>query len=69
MSQFTRRELGAALTASTGLLALKPQAVRAQSTNPEDELKASRDQLRDAANQLDRFPLAMDVEPATIFKP
>ncbi len=69
MSQLTRRELAAALTASTTLLAAKPQAVHAQSTNPEDELKASRAQLRDIADQLDRFPLPMDVEPATTFKP
>jgi hypothetical protein len=71
MSKFTRRELAAALSTSAVLLA-RPQA---QSTaqplpaNPDDELKASRTQIRDNADQLDKFPLPMSAEPATTFKP
>jgi hypothetical protein len=30
---------------------------------------AARAQLRDNADQLDKFPLPMDAEPATTFKP
>ena len=37
--------------------------------NPDEELKASRAQLRDNADQLDKFPLPMAAEPATTFKP
>jgi hypothetical protein len=68
MNPFTRRELAAALTGTAALLAQNPP-LRAQSSNPEDELKASQAQLRDNADQLDKFPLPITVEPATIFKP
>jgi hypothetical protein len=71
MSKFTRRELAAALSTSAVLLA-RPQAPTPPQTlpaNAEDELKASRAQLRDNADQLDKFPLAMSAEPATTFKP
>jgi hypothetical protein len=37
--------------------------------NADEELKASRAQLRDNADQLDKFPLPMSTEPATTFKP
>jgi hypothetical protein len=74
MTKFTRRELAAALSMSAVLLAplqAQPQ-VQAQApalaANPDDELKASRAQLRDNADQLDKFPLPMAAEPATIFK-
>ncbi|MGP0074180.1 MAG: hypothetical protein ACLPWF_19885 [Bryobacteraceae bacterium] len=62
MSKFTRRELAAALSTSAVLLGQVPPP-------PGDELKTSRDQLRDSADQLDKFPLPMTAEPATIFKP
>jgi hypothetical protein len=75
MSKFTRRELAAALSTSTLLLA-RPQAQPAAPAppatppvTPDDELKASRAQLRDNADQLDKFPLPMSTHPATIFKP
>ncbi len=71
MSKFTRRELAAALSTSAVLLA-RPQAQApplALPANPEEELKAAQAQLRDNAGQLDKFPLPMDAEPATTFKP
>ncbi|MGA2878604.1 MAG: hypothetical protein ABSG13_06605 [Bryobacteraceae bacterium] len=69
MSKFTRRELAAALSTSAVLLA-RPQAqTPPQAPSPDDELKASRAQLRDNADQLDKFPLPMAAEPATAFKP
>jgi hypothetical protein len=70
MSKFTRRELAAALSTSAVLLA-RPQAAPplALPANPEEELKAAQAQLRDNAAQLDKFPLPMDAEPATTFKP
>jgi hypothetical protein len=70
MSKFTRRELAAALSTSAVLLA-RPQAPSAPAlpANPAEELTASRAQLRDYADQLDKFALHMDAEPATTFKP
>jgi hypothetical protein len=71
MSKFTRRELAAALSTSAVLLA-RPQVqppAPALPANPDEELKASRAQLLDNAGQLDKVPLAMAAEPATIFKP
>jgi hypothetical protein len=67
MSKLTRRQLTAALSTSAVLLA-SPQ-VAAPPANPDDELKASRTQLRDNADQLDKFPLPMATEPATTFRP
>ena len=70
MNKFTRRELAAGFATSAVLLA-RPQAqpsVQPIPTNPDDELKAVRAQLHDAADQLDKFPLPMSTEPATIFK-
>jgi hypothetical protein len=71
MSRFTRRELAAALSTSAVLLARPqaPTAAPALPANAGEELTASRAQLRDNADQLDKFPLPMDVEPATTFKP
>jgi hypothetical protein len=71
MSNFTRRELAAALSTSAVLLA-RPQAqpqTRPLPANPDEELKASRAQLQDSADQLDKFPLPMSTEPATTFRP
>jgi hypothetical protein len=62
MSRLTRRELAAALSTSAVLLAQTQPP-------PEDESKASRDQLRANADALDKFPLSMSAEPATVFKP
>jgi hypothetical protein len=75
MNKFTRRELAAGLSASAVLLARpqpqspgQPQA-EALPANPDEELKASRAQFRDTADQLDKFPLPMSTEPATTFRP
>jgi hypothetical protein len=69
MSKFTRRELAAALSTSTVLLA-RPQGQPAPpAATPDDELAAARSQFRDNANLLDKFSLPMAVEPATTFKP
>jgi hypothetical protein len=67
MSKLTRRELAAALSTSAVLLA-QPQA-QPLPANSDEELKASRAQLRDDADQLDKFPLPMSAEPATTFRP
>jgi hypothetical protein len=63
MSRFTRRQLAAALSTSAVLLA------QPQPESPDEELKTSRAQLRDNADQLDKFPLPMSAEPAVTFKP
>jgi hypothetical protein len=69
MSRLTRRELAAALSTSAVLLAQpSPQAQPAPASS-DDELKISRAQLHDNADQLDKFPLPMSTEPATVFKP
>lgn len=62
MSKLTRRELAAVLSTSTVLLAQAPPSAN-------DETTASVAQNRDLAGELDRFPLPMTAEPATIFKP
>jgi hypothetical protein len=76
MSKLTRRELAATLSTSAVLLARPQAAPQTQPlpanplpTNPDDELKASRAQLHDGAEQLDKFPLPMPTEPATTFRP
>jgi hypothetical protein len=66
MSKFTRRELAAALSTS-GILLARPQA-QPLPANSDEELKAARAQLHDNADQLDKFPLPMATEPATMFK-
>jgi hypothetical protein len=70
MSRLTRREVAAALSTSAVLLA-RPQTATspAAAANPDEELKTSRDQLRNNADLLDKFPLPMSSEPATTFKP
>jgi hypothetical protein len=62
MSKLTRRELAAALSTSAVLLAQVPPSA-------DDELKTSIAQLRENAEQLDKFPLPMATEPATTFRP
>lgn len=69
----TRRHLMLATPAA--LLAQPPQPPQqlpAQPpipASPEQELSAARDQLQRAAGQLAKVPLAIDAEPACIFKP
>ena len=67
MSKLTRRELAAAL--STGALATSAVALAQVEPSADDESKTARAQLRENADQLDKFPLPMTAEPATIFKP
>ena len=67
MSNLTRRELAAAL--STGTLAAPGILLGQPQPAPADEMTAVRTQLHDNADQLDKFPLPMAAEPATIFKP
>jgi len=71
MNKFTRRELAAALSTSAVLLAQPPAQTPTQPlpANPAEELQATQAQLRDNAGQLDKFPLPMSTEPATVFKP
>ena len=65
-SKITRRELAAAVTASTALLAQQPPAPLPQ--NPEEELKAARDQIHQASELLAKFDIPMSIEPAVHFK-
>jgi hypothetical protein len=71
MSKFTRRELAVALS-TTAIAFGRPQA-QAQpqppAANSEEELKAARAEVRDNAEQLDKFALPLSAEPATTFKP
>jgi hypothetical protein len=69
MSKFTRRELAAALSTSAVLLAQGPPPAQDLPANPDEDLQAVRAQLRGNADQLDKFPLPMATEPATMFKP
>lgn len=62
MDKLTRRELAAVLAASPVLLAQAPRSANEETT-------ASIAENRDMAGELDRFPLPMTAEPATIFKP
>ncbi|MBZ5611998.1 MAG: hypothetical protein LAP38_27375 [Acidobacteriia bacterium] len=64
--KLTRRQLAAALSSSAALLAQAPLPPLPQ--NPDEELKAARDQNRQIGEQLARFPLPMSTEPATRFK-
>ena len=69
--RLTRREAAIALSASTALLAQMPAQTPAQPPlpqNADDELKASRDQLAQSAQQLAKFDLPMATEPAAHFK-
>lgn len=67
MLKFTRREIAtSALSASAALLAQAPAPPIPQ--NPDDELKAARESLRQNSEQLAKFPLPMYTEPAAHFK-
>jgi len=71
MNKFTRRELAAVVSTSAVLLAQPPPPPLPATppSSPDDELKAVRVQLRETADQLDKFPLPMSTEPATTFRP
>ena len=66
-TKFTRRQLAAALSASTVLLAQAP-GPRPLPSNPEEELKAVKDSIQQNFEQLDKFDLPMFTEPAAHFK-
>ena len=70
-AKFTRREIATALSASTVLLgqASVPPPPQNSPPNPDDELKAARDSIRQNSEQLAKFPLSMSTEPAVHFKP
>jgi len=65
-TKFTRREIATALSASAVLLA-QPSAPPLPQ-NPEEELKAARDTIRQNSEQLAKFPLPMSTEPCVHFK-
>jgi len=64
--KFTRRQIATALSASAVLAAQTPPPPLPQ--NPDDELKAARDSIRQNSEQLAKFPLPMSTEPAVHFK-
>lgn len=66
--KLTRRALTLALTASTTALAQNPPAPPPLPQNPDEELRAAKDQLAQSAQALARFDLPMATEPATHFK-
>jgi hypothetical protein len=63
-AKLTRRQLAAVPAAA--LLAQTPNPPIPQS--PDEELKAAREQNRQIAEQLAKFPLPLATEPATHFK-
>jgi hypothetical protein len=63
--KLTRRELAVVLSAPA-LVAQTPAPPLPQ--NADDELTAARNQNRQASEQLAKFPLPMDTEPAVHFK-
>ena len=64
--KITRRQLAATVSASTALLAQQPSPPLPQ--NPEEELKAAREQLHQTSESLAKFELPMSTEPAVHFK-
>jgi hypothetical protein len=67
-THLTRRALAAVL-AAPALSAQTPAAPAPIPQSADEELKAARDQSRQAIEQLAKFPLSMAAEPATHFKP
>ena len=65
--KLTRRETVLGLSASAVLLAQTP-APPLLPSNPDEELKAVRDQIQQNLQQLDKVPLEMSTEPAVHFK-
>jgi hypothetical protein len=64
--RITRRALAAAVSASAALLAQQPPLPLPQ--NPEEELKAARDEMQQASQSLAKFAVPMSTEPAVHFK-
>lgn len=65
-SKISRRQLAVAVSASS-LALLGQQAPPPLPQNPDEELKAARDQIRQNEELLDKFPLPMSTEPAVHF--
>ena len=65
-AKITRRQLATAVAASSALLAQQTPLPLPQ--NPEEELNAARDQLRQNSAALAKFDLPMNTEPAVHFK-
>jgi hypothetical protein len=63
--KLTRRQLAAAVSAPVLIAQTSPPPIP---QNPDEELKAARDQNRQISEQLAKFPLPMLSEPATHFK-
>jgi hypothetical protein len=64
-TKFTRRELALAVSTSAVLLAQAPAQLP---SNPDEELKAVKDAIRQNSEQLAKFDLPMATEPAVHFK-
>jgi len=64
--KLTRRQLAAAVAVPALLAQAPPPAPLPQ--NPDEELKAARNQNRQIAEALAKFPLPITTEPATHFK-
>ena len=64
--KLTRRETVLGLSASAVLLAQTPSPPLP--SNPDEELKAARDQIQQNLQQLDKVPMPMSTEPAVHFK-
>lgn len=66
-SKLTRRQLAASLAGSGAAYAqtITPPLPK----NPDEELKAAREDCRSNAEQIAKVELAMSTEPAFLFKP
>ncbi len=70
-TKFTRRALAAVVAApalAAPALAAQAPAAPISAQSADDELKAAREQNRQNADQLAKFPLPMTTEPATHFR-
>ena len=65
-TKFTRRALAAVLSTTAALLAQNPGVPLP--SNPDEELKAVKDTIRQNSEQLAKFDLPMATEPAVHFK-
>ncbi len=65
-NKLTRRQAAIALSGSVALVAQTPSAPIPQ--NPDEELKAAKESLQHAQEQLDKFNLPMSTEPAVHFR-
>jgi hypothetical protein len=66
MKKFTRREIAVAVSAASLLSAQAPAPPLPQ--NPDEELKAAKDQNAQNGQQLAKYEMAMPTEPAVHFR-